>query len=356
MMKKRILVTGGAGYIGSHTVVELLKTGYNVTIIDDLSNSDEETIDRIKQITGKRPGFHSINLTNKAALKEFFLCNPAFDCVIHFAASKSVSESVQNPLKYYRNNITSMLVLLEEMKAKGITNFIFSSSCTVYGQPDSLPVSEVTPFKPAESPYGRTKQVGEELLRDASIADKDLRVIALRYFNPAGAHESGLIGETPKGVPANLVPYITQTAAGIRPVLNVYGNDYNTPDGSALRDYIHVVDLAAAHVAAVKRSIDGLQKNNFEFFNVGTGRAYSVLEAIHAFENANGVKVNYQIVERRAGDIEKIYADTTLANKELQWKTQFGIEDMMRTAWKWEMNLAKQKAGKPTKKQNLVHQ
>ncbi|HEY9006825.1 MAG TPA: UDP-glucose 4-epimerase GalE [Ohtaekwangia sp.] len=340
-MKKKILVTGGTGYIGSHTAVELIKEGFEVIIIDDLSNSQEDVLNGIEKISGVRPVFFKFNLTEEDKFTAFFEKNRDIAAVIHFAASKAVGESVEKPLLYYKNNVLSLVLLLEAMKKYSIPNIVFSSSCTVYGQPDKLPVTEATPFKPAESPYGNTKQIGEEILRDTCRVNKDIQAISLRYFNPVGAHDSALIGELPNGVPANLVPFITQTAAGIRPQLMVFGNDYDTPDGSAMRDYIHVVDLAEAHVIALKRLLDKKQKDNYEFFNLGTGKGLTVLQLIQVFEQVNNLKLNYKVVDRRAGDVEKIYADTTLANQELGWKTKLGVEEMMRSAWKWQQQLAK---------------
>ena len=339
-MKRKILVTGGLGYIGSHTVVELINNGFEVVIIDDLSNSYESVIDNIEKITGLRPKFYEFDLKNSVKTMQCFKDNK-FDGIIHFAASKSVEESVSMPLKYYRNNVGTMLNVVDSMLTCGLKNIIFSSSCTVYGQPDVLPVSEEAPFKRAESPYGRTKQICEELLRDTASANDEFYVIALRYFNPVGAHDSALIGELPIGNPNNLVPLITQSAAGIRDRLYVYGNDYNTDDGTAVRDYIHVVDLAKAHVSALNRSINNKQLKKYEYFNVGTGKGHSVLEVIAAFEKANSLKVNYEITDRRDGDIEKIYSDTKLSNNQLDWKSEMGIEDMMRSAWEWQKKIKK---------------
>jgi UDP-glucose 4-epimerase len=340
-MKEKILVTGGTGYIGSHTAVELIHSGYEVVIIDDLSNSQQEVLDGIEKITGTRPVFAQFDLCDEAALAAFFGQHGDIKAIIHFAASKAVGESVQKPLLYYKNNILSLILLLEAMQRHNIPNIVFSSSCTVYGQPDTLPVTEATPFKPAESPYGNTKQIGEEILRDNCRAVPATQAISLRYFNPVGAHPSALIGELPQGVPGNLVPFITQTAAGIRQQLLVFGKDYDTPDGSAMRDYIHVVDLAKAHVIAVQRLLKGQQKSNYEFFNLGTGKGLTVLEIIEVFERVNNLKLNYKIVDRRPGDIEKIYADTTLANEALQWRTELGVEEMMRSAWQWQQRILK---------------
>ena len=338
-MKEKILVTGGIGFIGSHTVVELINIGHEVVIIDDLSNSDIKVLDNIEKISGKKPTFYQFNLCDKTKLEAFFEKETNISSIIHFAASKAVGESVENPLLYYNNNLVSLLNLLEMMRKYNAPNMVFSSSCTVYGQPDKLPVTESTPFQPAESPYGNTKQVCEEILRDSSNAYEEIKTIALRYFNPVGAHESALIGELPLGVPANLIPFITQTAAGIRQELSVFGSDYDTADGTAIRDYIHVVDLAKAHVIALNRLIQKKQKSDFEYFNIGTGNGYSVLETIKTFEKVNNIKVNYKLVDRRAGDIEKIYADTSFANEELGWKVEKGLEEMMSSAWKWQQKI-----------------
>ena len=339
-MKRKILVTGGLGYIGSHTVVELINNGFEVVIIDDLSNSYESVIDNIEKITGLRPKFYEFDLKNSVKTMQCFQDNK-FDGIIHFAASKSVEESVSMPLKYYRNNVGTMLNVVDSMLKCDVKNIIFSSSCTVYGQPDVLPVSEEAPFKRAESPYGRTKQICEELLRDTVSANDGFYAIALRYFNPVGAHDSALIGELPIGNPNNLAPLITQSAAGIRDRLYVYGNDYNTDDGTAVRDYIHVVDLAKAHVSALNRLINNKQLKKYEYFNVGTGKGYSVLEVIGAFEKVNSLKINYEITDRRDGDIEMIYSDIKLSNDLLDWKSEMDIEDMMRSAWEWQKQIKK---------------
>lgn len=338
-MKTKILVTGGTGYIGSHTVVELINSGYETVIIDDLSNSSADVLDQIEKITDTRPEFHEFNLTDGPKLEQFFENTPDIAAIIHFAASKAVGESVQKPLLYYRNNLVSLINLLDCQLKYGVQNIVFSSSCTVYGQPEVLPVTEQTPRKDAESPYGNTKKVNEDILRDAIAANPQLKGIALRYFNPVGAHASALIGELPLGVPQNLVPFITQTAAGIREQLSVFGDDYATPDGSAIRDYIHVVDLAKAHVVAIERLLEGKNKSNFEVFNLGTGKGVSVLEMVKGFEKATGVKLNYKIVPRRAGDIEKIWADTHYANEELGWKAETGLDETLRSAWNWEKKL-----------------
>ena len=335
-MKKQILVTGGTGYIGSHTVVELIENGYDVVIIDNLYNSEAEVIDRISKITGTTPPLEVFDLCDESLLDSFFRKYKNIDGIIHFAAYKAVGESVHKPLEYYRNNLVSLMNLLGQMKRNDIPAFVFSSSCTVYGQPEKLPVSEDSPIQPAVSPYGNTKQIGEEIIRDTVTSSPGIRAIALRYFNPIGAHPSGLIGELPRGVPENLVPYITQTAYGLRDELKVFGDDYDTPDGSCIRDYLHVVDLAKAHVAAVDRLISEKNKSAFEIFNLGTGTGVSVLEAIKSFERATGVKVKCRITGRREGDIEKIWADPALANSELGWKTVSTLDEALRTAWEWE--------------------
>jgi UDP-glucose 4-epimerase len=331
---KTILVTGGLGFIGSHTVVELQNAGYHVVIIDNLYNSKIEVLDSITSITGVQPDYYNIDLREKEKVAAFFQ-NRTLDGVIHFAASKAVGESVQNPLLYYENNMATLVYLLQELKKHQLSNFIFSSSCTVYGQADELPITENAPIKPAESPYGNTKQIGEEIIRETCKAD-GLKAISLRYFNPIGAHESAKIGELPLGVPQNLVPFITQTAAGIRKELSVFGDDYDTVDGTAIRDYIHVVDLAKAHIAALERLIENKNKADYEVFNVGTGTGSSVLEIVKAFEKVNKLKLNYKIVGRREGDITAAYADTTLANKELGWKTEKTLEEALASAWKWQ--------------------
>jgi UDP-glucose 4-epimerase len=343
MKKQKILVTGGTGYIGSHTVVELQQSGYEVVIIDNLSNSSVLVLDNIAKITGIRPGFEQFDLVDATLTADFFLRHPDLAGIIHFAAFKAVGESMQKPLEYYRNNVYSLINMLEGMKTTGISNMVFSSSCTVYGQPDELPVTELAPIKPAWSTYGNTKQMCEDILRFTTMSHP-LKAIALRYFNPIGAHHTSLIGELPLGVPSNLVPFITQTAIGKRDSLSVFGSDYDTPDGTAIRDYIHVVDIAKAHVIAVERMINAKGKHALEIFNLGTGTGYSVLEVINAFEKVSGRKLNYKIVPRRPGDIEKVWADTRLANKELGWKAEKDIDEMMLTAWEWEKSLAKRKA------------
>jgi UDP-glucose 4-epimerase len=335
----KILVTGGTGYIGSHTVVELQNNGYEVIIVDNLSNSSIDVLDGIVSITGKRPIFEKTDCRDKQALVDVFKKYPGIEAIIHFAASKAVGESVEKPLFYYRNNLDSVLNILELMGEKNVCNLVFSSSCTVYGQPDILPVTENAPIKPATSPYGNTKQIAEEIIRDAIHADNSLKCIALRYFNPVGAHPSAAIGELPNGVPNNLIPFVTQTAIGIRECLRVFGNDYDTPDGSAIRDYIWVVDLAKAHVIAVERLLGNKNKNGIEFFNLGTGKGLSVLEILDVFEQATGVKVNRKIVARREGDVEKVWANPAFANSELGWKAETSTEKMLSTAWEWEKKL-----------------
>lgn len=338
----KILVTGGTGYIGSHTVVELQQQGYDVVIVDNLSNSHAGVVDRIAEITGKRPEFYNFDLIDREKTKTFFEICKDISGIIHFAAYKAVGESMNNPLMYYRNNLDSLINILQGMQDNGISNLVFSSSCTVYGQPDELPVRETSPIKEAWSPYGNTKQMSEQILKFA-VEAHSLKTIALRYFNPIGAHESALIGELPLGIPNNLVPFITQTAIGLRKSLSVFGSDYNTPDGTAIRDYIHVVDLAKAHVVAVDRMISGKTKLPFEIFNLGTGNGFSVLEVIQSFEKVSGGKLNYQIVDRRPGDVEKVWADTSFANKELGWKALKNLDEMMLSAWNWEKALANKK-------------
>lgn len=330
-----ILVTGGMGYIGSHTVVELQNAGFRVVIVDDLSNSGKSVLDGIEQITGKRPVFIESDCKDVEKMDKVFLENK-IDAVIHFAASKAVGESVEKPLLYYDNNINSLITLLRAMQKHKVENIVFSSSCTVYGQPDKLPVTEQTPRKDAESPYGNTKRICEDILSDSCKAYKEINAIALRYFNPIGAHPSALIGELPLGVPANLVPYITQTAAGVRAQLQVFGDDYNTADGSCIRDFINVVDLAKSHVVAIQRLIENKNKKSYEIFNIGTGDGASVLELLTTFEKATGKKVPYKIVGRREGDIEQIYANATLANEELGWRAEITLADTLLSAWKWE--------------------
>ena len=337
-MSNRVLVTGGAGYIGSHTAVELINAGYEVIIVDNLSNSDRSSLEGIRQITGVEPKFIEADCCDKCAMRRVFEHND-FDSVIHFAAYKAVGESVAEPAKYYRNNLDSFLTVLELMKEFGRKNILFSSSATVYGDADVLPVTERTPRKPATSPYGNTKQMAEDILRDMVAANDSLNGVALRYFNPIGAHPSALIGELPRGVPNNLVPYITQTAAGVRECLSIFGDDYDTPDGSCLRDYIDVVDLARAHVVAIERMVSGRSKERYEIFNIGTGRPVSVFELVRGFEEANDLKLNYKVAPRRAGDVTAVWADTTLANQELGWRAERELRDTLRAAWAWEKHV-----------------
>lgn len=331
---KKILVTGGLGYIGSHTVVELMAAGFETVIIDNLSNAEISVLDGIKRITGKRPQFEQFDLRDKEKVIQFFN-RYEIDGIIHFAASKAVGESVVNPLLYYENNLHSLVYLLQQCKKHHIDSFIFSSSCTVYGEPDSLPITENAPVKSAISPYGNTKQISEEILFDTCQAS-DLKSISLRYFNPIGAHESAEIGELPKGKPQNLVPFITQTAAGLRDELSIFGADYPTRDGSCIRDYIHVVDLAKAHVVALQRLLSGENTAAYEVFNLGTGKGSSVLEVVKAFEIVTATKLNYKIVDRRPGDVISVYADTAKANKILGWKTEKTMEEALASAWEWE--------------------
>jgi len=339
----RILVTGGTGYIGSHTTVELMQQGYDVTIVDNLSNSSVDVLDGIAAIVGRRPDFANIDCGNFMDLDNVFRLYPDIVGVIHFAASKAVGESVEKPLLYYRNNIGSLITLLEVMKLHRVNNLVFSSSCTVYGQPDSdhLPVDETAPIQKALSPYGNTKQINEEVINDEAHADKELNATILRYFNPIGAHPSALIGELPNGVPQNLLPFVTQTAAGLRPELKVFGNDYNTPDGSCIRDYIYVVDLAKAHVKAIERMLNAKDRDQVEVFNLGTGTGLSVLTLINEFEAATGVKIPYTIVGRREGDIEQVWAAPKKANEVLGWKADTPIRDVLASAWKWEKHIRK---------------
>ena len=356
----KILVTGGTGFIGSHTVVELQNSGFEVVIADDLSNSSENVVEQITAITKKKPVFELVDLANEDACKKLFAKHSDIVGVIHFAANKAVGESVEKPLLYYKNNLCSLLNVLENMALHNIKSIVFSSSCTVYGQPKTLPVNEQCPLQPAESPYGNTKQISEEILSDTTKVTS-IHAIALRYFNPIGAHETAMIGELPIGVPNNLMPFITQTAAGIREKLSVFGNDYNTPDGTCIRDYIHVVDLSKAHVVALNRTLKKIegghagppiqkhvgadlcvcQKGSIEFFNVGTGNGFSVLEVIKSFEKTSGLKLNYQIVGRRSGDIEQIWADPKFANEELGWKAEKSLDEMTLSAWNWQKKLSK---------------
>lgn len=340
----KILVTGGTGYIGSHTVVELYNAGYTPVIIDNLSNSNIQILNQIEKIIGIKPEFHEFDLCDESKVIDFVQKNPDITGIIHFAASKAVGESVEKPLKYYHNNFFSLINLLNAYQGKKI-NFVFSSSCTVYGEPDTLPVTESAPVKKATSPYGNTKQIAEEILEETANAYDNYNIIALRYFNPVGAHASAQIGELPIGVPQNLLPFITQTAIGKREKLTVFGNDYDTPDGSCVRDFIHVVDLAKAHVAAIKLLEKGNPNGHYDVFNVGTGNGYSVLEAIAAFEKSSGQKLNYVVGPRREGDIIKVWGDVTKSANQLGWKAELGIDEMMASAWAWEKYLKENPIG-----------
>lgn len=336
----KILVTGGLGYIGSHVVVELQEQGYDVVIIDNLSNTSIEVLEQIESITGLKPYYENIDVRDKQSLSSFFETHDDINGIIHFAASKAVGESVQNPLLYYENNINALVYLLQNIQYKSMS-LIFSSSCTVYGQADTLPVSENAPIKPAESPYGNTKQIGEEIITDTCKVNTNLKAIALRYFNPIGAHKSAKIGELPLGIPQNLVPYITQTAIGLREQLSVYGDDYPTRDGTAIRDYIHVVDLAKAHVKALSRLLNNEASENFEVFNVGTGTGTTVLEVIHTFEEATDVKLNYKIVDRRAGDVVAAFAQTDRVKTVLGWQPIYTLAEALKSSWEWEKMVRK---------------
>ena len=338
MKKSTVLVCGGAGYIGSHTSVELINAGYGVVIADNFSNSEMAAVEGVRRITGVDVPFVEVDCCDREAFRKVFEQHE-FDSVIHFAASKAVGESVQKPMLYYRNNLTSLMNIIDLMREFGRSNIVFSSSCTVYGEPDKQPVTEQTPRKPATSPYGNTKQISEDLLRDSVAAYDGLKSIALRYFNPIGAHPSALIGELPRGVPQNLVPYITQTAAGLRECLSVFGDDYPTPDGSCIRDYIDVVDLAKAHVAAISRMVENKSEERYEIFNIGTGRGVSVLELVHKFEEVNGLKINYKIAPRRAGDIIAIWADPARANAVLGWRAERSLDETLAAAWRWEKHV-----------------
>ncbi len=337
MSKKTILVAGGAGFIGSHTSVELINQGYEVVIVDNFSNSDKKVISGISEIVGFDIIYYEVDCCDEVSLKAIFEKHQ-FDAVIHFAAFKAVGESVKEPLKYLQNNLNSLMTIISLMREFDTKHLIFSSSCTVYGQPDKLPVTESTPRKSAESPYGYTKQVSEDIIEQCTAAYENFSAIALRYFNPIGAHPSGLIGELPIGIPANLIPYITQTAAGIRDELNIFGDDYNTPDGSAIRDYIDIIDLSKAHVAAANRMINKKTKKDYEVYNVGVGTGLSVLEIVNEFKKATGIKIPHKIIKRREGDIEQIWADTTLSNNELEWKAERKIGDTLLSAWVWQKN------------------
>lgn len=342
MKKATVLVTGGTGYIGSHTAVELINEGFKVVIIDNLSNSTKDSLDGIEKITGVRPEFEEFDLCDAARVNQFFVKYKDVKAIIHFAASKAVGESVEKPLLYYKNNLWSLINLLNAMIEFDVPNIVFSSSCTVYGQPEILPVTENAPVQMAMSPYGNTKQICEEIINDTIAANSTLKAISLRYFNPIGAHPTAEIGELPVGVPANLVPFITQTAIGLREQLKVFGNDYNTHDGTCIRDYIHVVDLAKAHVVAIKRLLEDKNKSAYEVFNIGTGNGNTVLDIINTFEKVSGVKLNYKIVSRRPGDIEKVWADTNYANNELGWKAVSTLDETLLSAWKWEQKYRNQ--------------
>lgn len=340
-MKKTILVTGGTGFIGSHTTVELQAAGYDVVIIDNLSNSKADVVDGIEKISGIRPAFEEVDCCDYAGLEAVFQKYPAIEGIIHFAASKAVGESVEKPLKYYENNIVSLINLLKLMPKYNVKGIIFSSSCTVYGQPapENLPVTENAPLKQAESPYGNTKAINEEIVQDYVKSGAPISAILLRYFNPIGAHPSAIIGEMPNGVPANLIPYLTQTAIGIRECLSVFGDDYDTPDGSCIRDFIYVIDLAKAHVCAMERILNGKNEEPVEIYNVGTGKGVTVFELINTFEKCTGVKLNYKVVARRPGDIEKVWGNVDKANQKLGWKAVHTLEDSLSTAWKWQLEL-----------------
>lgn len=340
-MNERILVTGGTGYIGSHTTVELIEEGYDVVICDNLSNSNRGVVDGIEAITGRRPTFVEADCADPVAMRKLMEDYPGIKAIINFAASKAVGESVSKPLLYYRNNLNILINLLELMPEFGVRGFVFSSSCTVYGEPDRNPVDETSPIKAATSPYGNTKQISEEIITDYIRSGAGIKSIILRYFNPVGAHPSALIGELPNGVPQNLIPYLTQTAIGIRPELSVFGNDYNTPDGSCIRDFINVVDLAKAHVVAARRMLSDESSDDIEIFNLGTGNGVSVLELINTFREATGVDVPYKIVGRREGDIEKVWADPSRANNVLGWKATTPLADTLLSAWNWQLQLRK---------------
>lgn len=348
LMKETILVTGGTGFIGSHTVVELQQAGYNVVIIDNLSNSKADVVDGIEKITGIRPAFENVDCCDMKSMENVFNKHNSIKGIIHFAASKAVGESVQKPLLYYRNNILSLINILELMSQHGVKGIIFSSSCTVYGQPspENLPVTENAPIQKALSPYGNTKQINEEIIQDYIHSGAPIKSVILRYFNPIGAHPTAHIGELPNGVPMNLIPFVTQTAIGIRKQLKIFGNDYNTPDGTCIRDYIYVVDLAKAHVKAMERILEDKGTDSVEIFNIGTGRGVSTLEVVEGFEKATGVKVNWEYAPRREGDIEKVWADPAKANNVLGWKAETSLEDTLRSAWKWQVKLDEENKNK----------
>lgn len=340
-MKTKIIITGGTGYIGSHTAVAFILKGFSVILVDNLCNSDITVLDRIQEITGTKPEFEQIDLTDNHKTKSFFERHKDASGVINFAALKAVGESVQKPIKYYQNNISILLNVLESMEIYGISNLIFSSSATVYGLPDSLPITENAPTKRPTSPYGNTKKISEEIIEDLSNISEVFSAISLRYFNPIGAHDSGKLGESPSGIPNNLMPFITQTAVGVRDELKIFGNDYDTPDGTAVRDYLHVVDLAKAHVMALDRLLNKHSKSNFEVYNLGTGIGYSVLDVIQSFEKTTGLKLNYSFDQRREGDVPQLYSDPSKANEELQWEASLSLDDMTRSSWNWEQSLRK---------------
>lgn len=335
MDKVKVLVTGGLGYIGSHTVVELLKAGYEPVVIDNLSNADIAVLDAVEKIAGRRPAFQKVEMCDLGALENVFVAHPGISAVVHFAAFLQVNESVENPLKYYENNLLSTMNLLKCQSKFGVGGLIFSSSCTVYGNPEKLPVDEQAPIQPAVSPYGNTKKICENIIEDTAKSSS-IKGISLRYFNPIGAHPTALIGEVQHGVPHHLVPFITETARGKRDFLKIFGSDYNTVDGSCVRDYIHVMDVARAHVNAVERYTGGEMETNYEVYNLGMGVGMSVIQMITAFEKSTGIKIPYKVADRRPGDVEAVYADTTLANTKLRWKTIFSIEDALKSAWEWE--------------------
>ena len=353
-MNRKIIVTGGCGYIGSHTVIQLIENQFEVVVLDNLSNSSEATLGRIKQITGKQPLFIKVDLSNSEVTSKIFKRHNDALAVIHFAALKAVGESINIPLKYYHNNLNCLLNILNSQTENGINKLIFSSSATVYGTPDELPITEKSITKKPSSPYGNTKKIGEEIIEDHCKTESNFSSISLRYFNPIGAHGSGIIGELPKGIPNNLMPYITQTAAGILDKLEVFGGDYPTQDGTAIRDYVHVVDLAQAHIYAIKRLLNQEQEASFETFNLGSNKGYSVLEMIQTFETVSKVKLNYEITERRTGDISQLYASTKLAEEKLGWKAQRTIEEMILSSWKWEKNLLSQKNRNSIEKSNIA--
>ncbi len=345
MNKGKVIVTGGAGYIGSHTVVELVESGYTPIIIDDFSNSEPEVIRRLEEITGQKITFYNAKVQEESLLPDLIQTAGAIKAIIHFAAYKAVGESVEKPLEYYENNIDSTIAVLRQIQKNQDVKLVFSSSCTVYGQPDNLPVTEDTTRKSAASPYGNTKQICEDIIKDAVSASASMKALSLRYFNPIGAHESAKIGELPIGIPANLVPFVAQTAAGIRDFVTVFGNDYSTPDGTCIRDYIHVVDLAKAHVKAIQYLDDSNEESIYDVFNIGVGKGHSVLEVLQGFEKVNGVSLNYRIGDRRPGDVEMIYADCNKANEVMGWRPRFSLKDALKSAWDWQQHLMEKEHG-----------